>query len=288
MDERVLALLARVNVLTTLVPHRADALEQPEFRGFQLAPWARHEQRKQWPTEWRWQYDSRGNANPTNTSRGVSYEFTLGIGVTRNYVELPTVIKQGALSIRIGGQVQLSISLQDSKSYAHGPVSRPTAPAVLTAPVPLARSATPADPAKLLADAFPPKVDLDGLVRELRAFEGAWRYCFPLASLVFHADGDLLFELRQHGTGAGEGDGGRRLPHRKRAPLAFASGTAPELLRLATPRVGAGVANGSGAYNGSGNPILKESIGAALESPEHAPSKLEVGDELQASISVSE
>ncbi|KAH9941697.1 uncharacterized protein BXZ73DRAFT_22216, partial [Epithele typhae] len=253
MDERVLALLARVNVLTTLVPHRADALEQPDFRGLQLVPWARHEQRKQWPAEWviqptaddgtlqylwqhdeRWQYDSRGNANPTNTSRGVSC-------VTRNYVELPTAVKQGALSIRIGGEVQLSISLQNARTYtarasvswsthvtvhtlgntitvdtvgSHDPAFTPATYAIGLDVVPLAElelSATLADPAKLLADAFPPKVDLDGLVRELRAFEGAWQYCFPLAgagayalaSPVFNADGDLLFELRRHGAGAG-------------------------------------------------------------------------------------
>ncbi|KAH9933200.1 uncharacterized protein BXZ73DRAFT_101162 [Epithele typhae] len=297
MDERVLTLLARVNVLTTLVPQRADALEQHDFRGLQLVPWARHEQRKKWPAEWylwrhdeRWQYDSRGNANPTNTSRGVSC-------VTRNYVELPTAVRQGALSIRIGGEVELSVSLQNTRTYtarasvswsthvtvhtlgntirvdtvgSHDPVFTPATYAIGPDVVPfaeLALSATLADPVMLLVEAFPPKVDLDGLVREMRAFEGAWQYCFPLAgagayalgSPIFNADGDLLFELRRHGASSREGDGGRRL-RQKRAPLAITNGSAPEW-QFATPRNGVEVINertdGPGVYNGNGNPTLK-------------------------------
>lgn len=58
----------------------------------------------------------------------------------------------------------------------------------------------------MLREAFPAKVDLDELVREISAFEGAWQYYYPLmnafslASPVFNDDGDLLFELRRHGT----------------------------------------------------------------------------------------
>ncbi|KAH9933183.1 uncharacterized protein BXZ73DRAFT_77345 [Epithele typhae] len=359
MDERVLTLLARVNVLTTLVPQRADALEQHDFRGLQLVPWARHEQRKKWPAEWviqpladdgtlqylwrhdeRWQYDSRGNANPTNTSRGVSC-------VTRNYVELPTAVRQGALSIKIGGEVELSVSLQNTRTYTYGPASLPPLPLCSSPPslhsarasvswsthvtvhtlgntirvdtvgshdpvftpatyaigpdvVPfaeLALSATLADPVMLLVEAFPPKVDLDGLVREMRAFEGAWQYCFPLAgagayalgSPIFNADGDLLFEFRRYGASSREGDGGRRL-RQKRAPLAITNGSAPEW-QLATPRIGVEVINertdGPGVYNGNGNPTLKATA-AAPEFSGYAPSELGVGDDSQASISVAE
>lgn len=37
-------------------------------------------------------------------------------GITRNYVELPTAVKQGALHIKISGKVELSLSLQAGKS----------------------------------------------------------------------------------------------------------------------------------------------------------------------------
>lgn len=57
----------------------------------------------------------------------------------------------------------------------------------------------------MLKEAFPEKIDLDELVQEISAFEGAWQYYYPLmnayslASPVFNDDGDLLFELRRHG-----------------------------------------------------------------------------------------
>lgn len=63
-------------------------------------------------------------------------------------------------------------------------------------------------PMDMLREAFPDKVDLDELVQEIRAFEGPWQYCYPLAnpyslaSPVFNDDGDLLFELRRHGVSA--------------------------------------------------------------------------------------
>lgn len=62
------------------------------------------------------------------------------------------------------------------------------------------------NPMDMLREAFPQKVDLDELVTEIRAFEGSWQYCYPLAnpyslaSPVFNDDGDLLFELRRFGT----------------------------------------------------------------------------------------
>ena len=64
------------------------------------------------------------------------------------------------------------------------------------------------NPAEMLANAFPTKVDLDELVQEINAFEGAWQYYYPLlnayslASPVFNDDGDLLFELRRYGHGS--------------------------------------------------------------------------------------
>ncbi|KAH9941680.1 uncharacterized protein BXZ73DRAFT_98069 [Epithele typhae] len=282
----VLALLARVNVLTTLAPHRADALEQLDSREAQLVPWAGHGQRKQWPAQWVIQPTTDDgtlhNANPTNTSRGVSC-------ATRNYVELPTAVKQGALSIRIGDEVQVGIWLQNTKTRlsARASVRWSTHVTVHTLgntirvdaggshdPVPRHRSATLVDPAKLLADAFPCRVDLDGLVRE-----GAWR---P----VFNADGNMLFEIWRHGADEREGDSDGRRLRQKRAPLVLTSGNAPEL-QVAAPRIGVEiaeeVADGSGAYSGNRNPNLL-SIAAAPEVSEYVPSELQMGDESQASV----
>ena len=53
----------------------------------------------------------------------------------------------------------------------------------------------------MLKEAFPKKVDLDELVQEISAFEGAWQYYYPLmnayslASPVFNDDVDPDFKL---------------------------------------------------------------------------------------------
>ena len=83
----------------------------------------------------------------------------------------------------------------------------------------------------MLKEAFPKKVDLDELVQEISAFEGAWQYYYPLmnayslASPVFNDDGDLLFELRRHGT------------TNSRMPSAPGSGLGSGLSRPRTPAV---------------------------------------------------
>lgn len=38
-------------------------------------------------------------------------------GITRNYVELPTAINQGIMSIKINGSVELSFSLQTTELH---------------------------------------------------------------------------------------------------------------------------------------------------------------------------
>ncbi|KAH9933125.1 uncharacterized protein BXZ73DRAFT_101094 [Epithele typhae] len=280
MDERVLTLLARVNVLTTLVPSarmRSSSPTQEVAGEWVIQPLADDGTLQYlWQHNERWQYDSRGNANPTNTSRGVSC-------VTRNYVELPPPARASVSWSTHVTVHTLGNTIKVDTVGSHDPVFTP---------------ATYAIGPDLLTEAFPPKVDLDGLVREMRAFEGAWQYCFPLAgagayalgSPVFNADGDLLFELRRHGASAREGDGGRRL-RQKRAPLAITNGSVPEW-QLATPRIGVEVANevtdGPGAYNGNGEQPMLKSIAAAPEFSEYAPSELGVGDDSQASISVAE
>ena len=103
----------------------------------------------------------------------------------------------------------------------------------------------------MLKEAFPKKIDLDELVQEISAFEGAWQYYYPLmnayslASPVFNDDGDLLFELRRHGTttsrmptAPGSGLSGRISGRSSPAPRG----------RLGRPRTPAGPAVSPGGY----------------------------------------
>ncbi|KAI0632188.1 hypothetical protein C8Q77DRAFT_1158853 [Trametes polyzona] len=237
IEERLLSLLSNVNAYTTMIPVLLDPSQG--FHGLSLKKWAEHDQRKDRPSKWElqpsegegclkylwehseeWRYKLRGNSNMMSTTQGISC-------ITRNYVELPTAVKQGALHIKISGKVELSLSLQAGKSEsqtATSSVSWSTNVTVQTigsgikvntlgshdpvftkgvVPEGSARFRNPMD---MLREAFPVKVDLDELVQEIRAFEGPWQYCYPLAnpyslaSPVFNDDGDLLFELRRYGT----------------------------------------------------------------------------------------
>ena len=59
------------------------------------------------------------------------------------------------------------------------------------------------NPTEMLVHAFPERVDLRELIREVNAFGGVWQYHYPLENAyslghpVFNDDGDLLFELRR-------------------------------------------------------------------------------------------
>ncbi|KAI0632190.1 hypothetical protein C8Q77DRAFT_1158854 [Trametes polyzona] len=239
IEERLLGLLSDVNARTTLIPNMVDPLLG--FHGVTLLKWAEHEQRRDRPSKWElqpstgdgclkymwehceeWRYKVQGSGDMLNATQGISC-------ITRNYVELPTAVKHGALHIKVSGKVELSLALQtmSTKSYnASSSVSWSTNVTVQTTgpggikvttlgshdPVFTKAEFTDGSAGKLrspmdmLRDAFPDKVPLDGLVQEIRAFEGAWEYCCPpaapyaLASPVFNDDGDLLFELRRHGV----------------------------------------------------------------------------------------
>ncbi|KAI0712230.1 hypothetical protein C8Q76DRAFT_845437 [Earliella scabrosa] len=270
IEERLLNLLSRVNALTTLIPATPDGMQA--FHGLKLQPWAEHEKRKDRPSKWElqpsdtdgslkymwehceeWRYNLKGNSNMMSAAHGISC-------ITRNYVELPTAVKQGALRIKISGQVELSLSLQTTQLYtASSSVSWSTHITVQTIgsgikvntlgshdPVFTKAEFTEGgasrfrNPMDMLREAFPPKVDLDELVQEINAFEGAWQYYYPLAnayslaSPVFNDDGDLLFELRRHGTT------NTRTPNTPSSALSGRSSPIPR--RIGRPRtpIGAG------------------------------------------------
>lgn len=61
------------------------------------------------------------------------------------------------------------------------------------------------DPETLLKAHLPGTIDINEIVRELKAFEGIWQFCYPgmyafaLANPTFNVRGDLLFELKPFG-----------------------------------------------------------------------------------------
>ncbi|PIL22499.1 hypothetical protein GSI_15188 [Ganoderma sinense ZZ0214-1] len=238
IEERLLHLLSRINSLTTLIPSTPEMLQG--FQGLSLKSWAEHELRKDRPSKWElqpsdgdgylkylwehseeWVYKLRGNSNMMSGTQGISC-------VTRNYVELPTTVKQGAMHIKISGSVTLKLTQQTTELYtAEASVNWSTNVTVQTigsgikvntlgshdptfsgAHFSTGAAAKFRNPMDMLKEAFPCKIDLDELVQEISAFEGTWQYYFPLmntyslASPVFNDDGDLLFELRRHGPSA--------------------------------------------------------------------------------------
>ncbi|KAM5533454.1 hypothetical protein V8D89_012892 [Ganoderma adspersum] len=261
IEERLLHLLERINGLTTVIPSTPDMLQG--FKGLSLKSWAEHEQRKDRPSKWKlqpsdgdgylkylwehseeWTYKLRGNSNMMSAIQGISC-------ITRNYVELPTAVKQGAMHIKISGNVTLNLTLQTTQQYtASASVDWSTNITVQTigsgikvntlgSHDPCFSGAQFSDgaatkfpnPMDMLKEAFPEKIDLDELVQEISAFEGAWQYYYPLmnayslASPVFNDDGDLLFELRRHGpttsrmsTAPGSVLGNGHSPSRPRSP----------------------------------------------------------------------
>ncbi|PIL22598.1 hypothetical protein GSI_15287 [Ganoderma sinense ZZ0214-1] len=259
IEERLLNLLSRVNGLTTLIPSTPDMSQA--FQDLSLKPWADHELRKDRPSKWElqpsdgdgylkylwehseeWVYKLRGNSNMMSGTNGISC-------ITRNYVELPTAVKQGAMRIKISGSVTLKLTLQTTHLYtASSSVSWSTNitvqtigsgikvntlgshdPSFSAAQFSEGATAKFRNPMDMLKEAFPRKIDLDELVQEISAFEGAWQYYYPLmnayslASPVFNDDGDLLFELRRHGTTS------------SRMPTAPGSGLGSGLSRPRTP-----------------------------------------------------
>ncbi|KAI0706320.1 hypothetical protein C8Q76DRAFT_818580 [Earliella scabrosa] len=228
----ILNLLSRLNALTTLIPPPpADGMQA--FHGFKLQPWAEHEKRKDTsPSDWElqpsdtdesskymwehceeWRYKLKGTSRKMRATHEISC-------TTRNYVEIPTAVNQGALCIKISGQVELELSLEPTQP-ASSSVSWSTDITIQTTgsgikvgglglhdPVFTRPEFTEGhasrfrNPMDMLREAFPPKVNLDELVQDINAFESAWQYHYPLAnayslaSPAFNDDGDILFQLR--------------------------------------------------------------------------------------------
>ncbi|KAH9891709.1 hypothetical protein C8Q73DRAFT_782384 [Cubamyces lactineus] len=238
IEQRLLQLLANVNAQTTLIPVLFNPLLG--FHGVNMKRWAEHDQRKDRPSKWRlvpsegadclrylwehceeWQYKLSGNGE-LDAAQGIYC-------ITRNCVELPTTVKEGALHIKVSGRIDLRLSFQtattkltqaSSSVYWSANVSIQTIgssikvstlgsldPTFTEAEYTEGSTTKFRNPKDMLRGAFPEKINLDDLVQEIHAFEGAWEYFYPLAtpyslaSPVFNDDGDLLFELRRHNSG---------------------------------------------------------------------------------------
>ncbi|KAL7279894.1 hypothetical protein ACG7TL_006303 [Trametes sanguinea] len=232
-QDRLFHLLSTLNALTTLIPVVFNPLLG--FHGVNLKTWAEHEQRKDRPSDWQlvsaanadhakylwehseeWRYKLSGNGEIDATQ-------TISC-ITQNHVELPKTIKHGALHIKVGGRVDLSLTLQKGNakpSSASSSIVWSTNVALETIgnsiKVTTPNSHDPTvtnsvfngsdaeelrNPADMLRKAFPSKVNLHELVEDIRAFEGVWEFCYPpaipysLANPIFNEDGDLMFELR--------------------------------------------------------------------------------------------
>ncbi|KAI0632191.1 hypothetical protein C8Q77DRAFT_1158855 [Trametes polyzona] len=237
VKERLLALLSGVNARTTLLLRTVNP--SLGFRGVTLVQWAEHDLLKDLPSEsvlqedagsgylrykWQrcevWKYDAQRTGHILDTTEEVTC-------TTTNYVELPTMVKQGALEIKLSGKVELNITIQTRSAderKASSSVSWSTSVVMQTketglevtthgSDVPVYADMASVEGAaasssltKLLRDAFPHKVPLDALVNEVRAFQGPVTTCYPLTNPysltcpAFNDDGDLLFELRRHGA----------------------------------------------------------------------------------------
>lgn len=167
-----------------------------------------------------WNYEHEGSGEVANGTYSV-YCFT------RNYVELPTAIRDKPLDIKVWGEIDLEMSYKSGTHHGSAK-SKATWSTVLCVQTdmdgvkvtvgaqPIVEIEKTSHEGNTISAKFPdlraaleaqlPKVvDFNAILKELRTFEGVWRYGYHgtqgycLANPVFTLHGDLLFELRPHG-----------------------------------------------------------------------------------------
>lgn len=146
IEERLLGLLSCVNEYTTLIPTESHGVSA--FQGLKLVSWKHHEERKDRPSKWErqpsdgddslkylwnhretWTHGLSGNSDILSAESSFQCKsMTMSVrispethdtcsGVTKNYLELPTAVKQGALCIKISGSVEFDMSLRTTQTY---------------------------------------------------------------------------------------------------------------------------------------------------------------------------
>ncbi|KAI9068126.1 hypothetical protein FKP32DRAFT_1672524 [Trametes sanguinea] len=234
--QRLLDLLAKVNAQTSFIPI-ADNEALDFFGSLTLRAWENSDRHKRLSAA----FQPPDSAHPREyhfehtEKRVMSFGGDVEIDAdqkifctTENFAELPTTLERGELNIKIHGTTKLSFSvtaesadqLKDLKEIFRASASANWSNKISIetieggVKVNTADSSDPkvieskmvgkklGDPKDLLSKAFPPKIHLDDVLAEIRAFEGTWDYCYPpaapysLARPTFNADGDLVFELR--------------------------------------------------------------------------------------------
>ncbi|EJF63361.1 hypothetical protein DICSQDRAFT_179338 [Dichomitus squalens LYAD-421 SS1] len=238
--DRLHSLLAQVNALTTLVP---DASATDMRKGL-VRRWAEHQHYRDRSTEWRpvngpeasfttkfeWEFDHKMHLQQSGTQLSAHRDYEIECS-THNELELPDVsmLSTGSLEIRVTGTMRLRMhsSRADSswetessvpwnvtiriKGTVRGNVEvdidgldnlQPTpAKSVIRSGgvnVPNAQAT--------LRHHLPRRQDFEGVLKELKVFQGEWRYYYPaatpftLCTPMLNNDGDLLFELRRSQT----------------------------------------------------------------------------------------
>ncbi|KAI0916987.1 hypothetical protein AcW1_007702 [Taiwanofungus camphoratus] len=248
MDQRLLKLLARVNAVTTVIP-LFHGVENDVWK-LHLTTWAQHEFRRNRPCDWKldaekdgytkykwehrdgWSYEHEGSSDIVNGAYTVSC-------LTRNFVEIPTAVRNSSLNIKVWGELSLEMSFKSTtrsgsaKSSAKWDTTLSVQTHVDGIKINVVGSPSPAFSKTVFNGEFastmftdlrtdlqahlPGTIDLNEVLQELRAFEGVWQYCYPgmqgycLANPVFNVRGDLLFELKPYSqqTGAASVSGSR-------------------------------------------------------------------------------
>ncbi|KAI1790120.1 hypothetical protein LXA43DRAFT_521299 [Ganoderma leucocontextum] len=215
---RLLALLARVNALTTLEP--VSRKDHAKASADIVQQWAKHPERKREPCEWtpvdadedmhsdrfewRWFHERRVQEQGSRSSMRREYLIRC---TTHNELELPDIatLSSGSLEIRMSGTLKLEISSTHS-SHAWSTESSATWSVAIIIKTstrgnveveieglddiqqsPLKASirrgsANIPDAYATLRNHLLKKEDFDGVLRELKELQGDWKYYYPASS----------------------------------------------------------------------------------------------------------
>jgi len=236
VDRGLLAALARINAITTVIPLMSPVDENGVWK-LRLTTWAKDELKRD--QECQWQRETEGIKEGRlkfKWEHQVTFRYEhKGSGVvngaysvacaTRNFVELPPASRKGPMTIKIWGEVVLNVSFGSNHGMGSAKSSAKWSASIVlntnasgikvsiegsTAPV-FEKTQYEGEFKEMFTDLqsdlealLPAKVELHDILQETQQFEGEWRYCYPgimaycLANPFFNARGDLLFELQTH------------------------------------------------------------------------------------------
>ncbi|KDQ52587.1 hypothetical protein JAAARDRAFT_702442 [Jaapia argillacea MUCL 33604] len=237
LEDRLLAILSKVNAETTIVPVFPDAEEDGEWQ-MELTTWGKRRKNRvckweqvkdcesgmdfKWDHTDKWSHEHQGSVDDKNNGT-----YTVACQ-TKNVLHFPPTSKHGLLDIAVSGEVSVILAfkgttktwstktsgvwaatLSMSSSHSSGMTFSVTGdlhPKYETTHV-HQESIHPKYKGlrSMLEAQLPHQVDLRELSTELRqSFGGVWEHCFPglqaysLCNPVFNHNSDLRFELRPY------------------------------------------------------------------------------------------